>query len=161
MSPETAFIAKENLPSITIERVFRAPVERVWRAWTDPAEVMRWWGPEGFTAPIVEFDFRVGGALKIVMRSPQGVDFPNEGEFVEIVPVRRLAVITRAFPLKEGGHRLEGLTEVEFHDEDTRTRMVLTASILRAASDMAGPISGMEQGWGGSIVKLGRLVEMS
>ncbi|AKB78832.1 putative glutathione S-transferase-related transmembrane protein [Methanosarcina horonobensis HB-1 = JCM 15518] len=47
---------------LVITKIFNAPRELVWKAWTDPERVKRWWGPKGFTSPVSEIDFRVGGA---------------------------------------------------------------------------------------------------
>ena len=70
---------------MTITRVFDAPRELVWRAWTDPKYVMQWWGPKGFTSPVCTMDFRVGGKFLCCMRTPDGQDFWNAGEYHEIV----------------------------------------------------------------------------
>jgi uncharacterized protein YndB with AHSA1/START domain len=70
---------------MVITRVFDAPRELVWKAWTDPKYVMQWWGPKGFTAPFCEMDFRVGGKFLCCMRSPEGQEFWNGGEYHEIV----------------------------------------------------------------------------
>ena len=78
---------------IVIERVFDAPREIVWKAWTDPEHVMRWWGPKTFTAPAAEIDFRVGGKFLFAMRSPEFQDGRvgwNTGEYREIVPYERI-----------------------------------------------------------------------
>lgn len=70
---------------MVITRVFNAPRELVWKAWTDPRYVMQWWGPRGFTSPVCKIDFRVGGKFLCCMRSPDGQDFWNGGEYHEIV----------------------------------------------------------------------------
>ncbi len=70
---------------MTITRVFDAPCELVWKAWTDPEYVMQWWGPVGFTCPTCKMDFRVGGKFVISMKSPDGQEFYNGGEYHEIV----------------------------------------------------------------------------
>ena len=57
---------------MTITRVFDAPRELVWKAWTDPKYIMQWWGPKGFTAPVCKMDFRIGGKLLCCMRAPDG-----------------------------------------------------------------------------------------
>lgn len=76
-------------PEIVIERVFDGPPALVWKTWTDPEHVMRWWGPKGFTSPVCKADFRVGGSYLYCMRSPQGKDFWTTGVYLEIVePVR-------------------------------------------------------------------------
>ena len=75
---------------MTITRVFDAPRELVWKAWTDPKYVMRWWGPKGFTAPVCKMDFRVGGKFLCCMKSPDGQEFWNAGEYHEIVPYEKI-----------------------------------------------------------------------
>ena len=70
---------------MTITRVFDAPRELVWKAWTDPKYVIQWWGPKGFTSPVCTMDFRVGGKFLCCMRTPDGQDFWNAGEYHEIV----------------------------------------------------------------------------
>lgn len=66
-------------------RVLEAPRERVFRAFSDPAHLERWWGPKGFTNTFHEFDLRPGGNWRFVMHGPDGADFPNESVFVEVV----------------------------------------------------------------------------
>jgi uncharacterized protein YndB with AHSA1/START domain len=68
-----------------VTRVFDAPRELVWKAWTDPKYVMQWWGPKGFTAPVCKIDFRVGGKYLFCMRTPDGYEGWNGGEYHEIV----------------------------------------------------------------------------
>ena len=70
---------------MVITRVFDAPRALVWKAWTDPQYVMQWWGPKGFTAPFCRIDFRVGGKFLCCMKSPDGQEGWNGGEYYEIV----------------------------------------------------------------------------
>jgi len=70
---------------MVVTRVFDAPRELVWKAWTDPRYVMQWWGPKGFTSPHCEIDFRVGGKFLFCMRTPDGQEGYNAGEYHEIV----------------------------------------------------------------------------
>ncbi len=74
-----------EIERMTITRVFDAPRELVWKAWTDPKYVMQWWGPKGFTAPFCKIDFRVGGKFLCCMKAPDGKEFWNAGEYHEIV----------------------------------------------------------------------------
>ena len=71
---------------IVIERVFDAPRELVWKAWTDPEHVAKWWGPHGMTTRVEELDLRPGGTWRYVMLAPNGSEFPQKGVFREIVP---------------------------------------------------------------------------
>ena len=75
---------------MVITRVFDAPRELVWKAWTDPKYVMQWWGPKGFTSPFCKMDFRVGGKFLLSMRTPDGWEGWNGGEYYEIVPYEKI-----------------------------------------------------------------------
>ena len=79
-----------DIERMTITRVFDAPRTLVWKAWTDPKYVMQWWGPKGFTAPVCEIDFRVGGKFLCCMKSPDGQEFWNAGEYHEIIPQEKI-----------------------------------------------------------------------
>ncbi len=80
----------KNVERMTITRVFDAPRELVWKAWTDPKYVMQWWGPKGFTAPVCKMDFRVRGKFLCCMKSPDGQEFWNAGEYHEIIPYEKI-----------------------------------------------------------------------
>lgn len=79
--------AAEEYEFIT-SRVFDAPRDLVYEAWTNPDHLAQWWGPNGFKNTFHEFDFRPGGTWQYVMHEPNGVDYPNKSEFVEIGPER-------------------------------------------------------------------------
>ncbi len=70
---------------MVVTRVFDAPRELVWKAYTDPKYVMQWWGPKGFTCPACEMDFRVGGKSLLCMKTPDGYEGWNAVEYHEIV----------------------------------------------------------------------------
>jgi uncharacterized protein YndB with AHSA1/START domain len=74
-----------EIERMVVTRIFDAPRELVWKAWTDPNYVMQWWGPKGFTAPVCKIDFRVGGKFLCCMRAPDGTEGWNGGEYLEIV----------------------------------------------------------------------------
>lgn len=81
---------------LVLTRVFNAPPDKVYRAWTEPEWLVQWFAPLPWTTPSAQLDVRVGGANRIVMRSPEGEDFPNEGVYLEVVENERL-VITDAY----------------------------------------------------------------
>lgn len=93
-------IAEEN--ELINSRVIPAPRERVFEAFADPAQLAKWWGPNGFTNKVGKFDFRVGGRWEIVMQGPDGAVYDNESEFTEIVKPERI-VYTHLQPF----HRFE------------------------------------------------------
>jgi uncharacterized protein YndB with AHSA1/START domain len=71
-------------------RVIDAPRERVFRAFSDPAHLARWWGPKGFTSTFHEFDLRPGGRWRFILHGPDGRDYPNESVFVEVAAPERV-----------------------------------------------------------------------
>jgi uncharacterized protein YndB with AHSA1/START domain len=73
-------------------RLIDAPREQVFAAIADPARLARWWGPHGFTSTFEVFEFRVGGAWRLVLHGPDGANYPNENRFAEIVPQERVVV---------------------------------------------------------------------
>jgi uncharacterized protein YndB with AHSA1/START domain len=76
--------------------VFNAPVELVWKAWTDPAFVMRWWGPDMFTSPSAVIDFREGGTSVVCMRAPKemgGRDMYSSWAYQRIVPMKLIEFV--------------------------------------------------------------------
>ena len=75
---------------IVITRVFDAPRERVFKAWTDPAHIGNWWGPKGFTTTTLEIDVKPGGVWRFIMHGPDGTDYPNKISYKEIVKAERL-----------------------------------------------------------------------
>ena len=158
---------KESTPAvkavegeIVITRVFDAPRELVWKAWTDPERFMRWWGPKDFTAPSCRMDLRVGGTYLYCMRSPQGQNFWSTGVFREIVPMERL-VMTDSFADEHGNvvpathygmeeDWPETVITVIFEEEDGRTRMTLRHAGLPAGAQT----DGAQAGWNESLDKL-------
>ncbi|MDN7013743.1 SRPBCC domain-containing protein [Methanoculleus sp. FWC-SCC3] len=128
--------AEQIRSELLVGRVFDAPRELVWKAWTEPDYVRRWWGPKGFTAPVMEIDLRVGGRYLYGMRSPEGQDFWSTGEYREIVPAERI-VATDSFADADGNvvpasaYGMTGdwptelLSTVTFEDADGGTKVTI------------------------------------
>lgn len=93
MSPQEQTAQSREL---VLERLIDAPPERVFRAWTDPALLKQWFMPKPWTVASAELDVRPGGANVIVMRSPEGQEFPNRGVYLEVVKNQKL-VFTDAY----------------------------------------------------------------
>jgi uncharacterized protein YndB with AHSA1/START domain len=127
--------------NLVVARVFNAPVEQVWKAWTDPEYVRRWWGPTGFTCPIAKMDFREGGISLVCMQAPQeygGQDMYSTWTYTKIVPHERIEYIFNF--ADRDGHKLtpaqmgvpagvpeDGHHVVTFKDlGDNRTEMTMT-----------------------------------
>src|SRR5436853_2891112 len=117
---EAAIPARE----LTLTRVLDAPRELVFRMWTDPQHVAKWWGPTGFTNPVCEMDVRPGGALRIVMRAPDGADYPMIGTYGEVTPPERLA-FTNSAVYADGDALLDGLTIVTFAERSGKAELTV------------------------------------
>ena len=144
---------------VTLVRVLDAPREAVFRAWTDPEHLAKWWGPKGFTAPLCEADARPGGRIRILMRAPDGSDHPMSGEFIEVVPPERVSWIAWPEDL-EGFRYAETHTRVTFEEEPGgKTRMTLNSRAVAFIPMGEEMERGMNQGWAESLARLGELVE--
>ncbi len=109
---------------IFLSREFDAPRELVWEAMTNPKHVVHWWGPRGFTNTMQTMDFRVGGVWKHVMHGPDGVNYPNEKIFQEIVPMEKI-VFTHG-GRRENGPSVEAIATWTFDKlADRKTRVSL------------------------------------
>lgn len=84
------YLPADNDRVLVITRVLDAPRALVWRMFSDSAHLSRWWGPTGYTNPVCELDFRVGGHWHNVMRSPDGKELPVDVVFTEIVEPERI-----------------------------------------------------------------------
>ncbi len=153
---------------LTITRVFDAPREVVWKMWTDPEMVKRWWGPKIFTCPVVKMDFRVGGTCLSCMRgSPSGgapvADFWSIGTYKEIVPMKKI-VVTDSFADEKGnivpsshygmeGMPLEMLVTITFEElSGGKTKMTLIHSGFEGIDEKM--VKDMNQGWNESFDKI-------
>ena len=139
-------------PSLTLERHYPVAPEKVWRAWTDPEAVRRWWGPmPGEPVSAAELDVRVGGRFRIVFGGPQGTDNECAGVYREVVPNRKLvftwhwpnstpervSVVTITFKAVADGTQLT-FNHAQFFDEAAR--------------------DGHKRGWTGALDKLGEFL---
>jgi uncharacterized protein YndB with AHSA1/START domain len=146
-----AAVDGETERTLIIERVFRASPDRVFRAWTDPAVLVNWWGPEGYTTPEFTFDVRPGGAWRTVMRSPDGNPHRVSGIFREISPPNRL-VLTWAWE-EEGKRGHETEIELTFSAVAEGTRMLLIQRVFQSLQAR----DNHRWGWTEGLNKLGRL----
>jgi uncharacterized protein YndB with AHSA1/START domain len=152
MSPATAE-KPYGEEKITIERTFDAPRDLVFRMWLEPEHLAQWWGPDHFTNPVCEVDARTGGKLYIVMRAPDGTDYPMSGTFKEIRPPAKLVFVAHAQDA-DGKPALEAYTSVTFEDAGGKTKMTLFAHGVGTAPAALAMLAGMEAGWTQSIGRL-------
>ena len=158
---KTDFIAEPGNQEIIITRIFDAPRELVWKAWTEPERMMRWWGPKGFTSPYCKTDLRVGGVYLNAMRSPEGRDYWSTGVYREIVPLERI-VCTDSFADENGNvvpathyglradYPLELLVTVTFEEYGGKTRLTLRHTGFPSGEER----DNARDGWNTSLDKL-------
>jgi uncharacterized protein YndB with AHSA1/START domain len=135
--------------TVVITRVFDAPRQLVFEAWTNPEQVAKWWGPVGFHTPLdtVEIDLRVGGRYHLRMvRGDTGPAMPLRYEIAELVPPE--LIVLKSGPMPGMGLHAGTVTRIELHEEDDgRTRMSLTDGPYTTSEHAA-------QGWHGAFGKL-------
>jgi uncharacterized protein YndB with AHSA1/START domain len=143
----------------TITREFDAPRELVFQAWTDPKYLAQWWGPRGFTNPVCQWEARPGSVIHVVMRAPNGVDYPMGGEFREIVAPERLVFTSGA--LDEKGKLLfEFLHSVTFEERKGKTKLTIHSRVTMTTAGANKYIGGFEAGMTQSLERLaGQLVK--
>lgn len=146
MSEQRDAAVETRRREIVIVRVFDAPRDLVFRAWTEPERLARWWGPEGFSVPACESHPRPGGVLRIVMRGPDGIEHTMNATYREVVPPERLVVESGAVA-DDGTALLEGLTTVTFADRDGRTEVTVRAEATALVPQAIAMLGGMEAGW--------------
>ncbi|MBO6515002.1 MAG: SRPBCC domain-containing protein [Bacteroidia bacterium] len=139
--------------TLTLERIFDAPIDLVWEAWTKPDHIVKWWAPEGMMVQVVAHDFRVGGKWKYTMPMPDGSEFVSEGEYTEIEEGRKIVTSANFRPMTEGVE-LQAIFE-ESGDKTKFTFNVVhaTEAYCRQQEEM-----GFYNGWGSTFERLNALV---
>ncbi|HEX6113226.1 MAG TPA: SRPBCC domain-containing protein [Geminicoccaceae bacterium] len=134
-----------DAPVLRLSRSFAAPRERVFRAFTAPAQMVKWWGPKGWTVPACTLDARAGGAWRTVMRSPEGKDHIVSGVYRELLPPERL-VFTWGWE-NDGARGHETVVTIELFETPGGTRLQLTQEPFESenARDRHG------EGWSSSL----------
>jgi uncharacterized protein YndB with AHSA1/START domain len=133
---------------LVLTRIINAPREKVFKAWTDVELLKQWFAPLPYTTPHAELDIRVGGANLIVMRGPDGNEFPNRGVYLEIVENERIVVtdaFTKAWEPSEKPFMTLILT---FEDHGGKTKYTALARHWTVADREAHEKMGFHEGWG-------------
>lgn len=135
--------------TLTIERTFDAGVDLVWRAWTKPEYIVRWWAPKGADIKVVAQDFQVGGKWKYTMPMPDGSDFVSEGVYLEIVRHEKVITTADFKPMTEG---IE--LHVNFEADGEQTRFTFSVVHPTEAYCKQQEAMGFYNGWGGAFERL-------
>ncbi len=161
--------------SLVLVRVFDAPVAAVWRAWTAPDAVTKWWGPHGMTTSAT-MDVRTGGTFALTMRAADGADYPITGEYLDVVENRYLVMemhlddhpaswhdylaeeVTKAGGAEDVPPSLTVTTRITFEAQGAGTRLTVEQIYATDADRDAYQAMGSVEGWSQSFEKLDRLL---
>ena len=157
-SPDNTANADREL---VITRLIDAPRDKLFRAWTEPELLKQWFAPQPWTTPVVQTDVRPGGSTLIVMRGPDGAEFPNRGVYLEVVANERLVftdAYTRAWE-PSAKPFMTGILTFEKDDKEAgKTRYTARVLHWSVADREAHEKMGFHQGWGKCTDQLEALV---
>jgi uncharacterized protein YndB with AHSA1/START domain len=154
---------EDTKKELTLERTYDAPLDLVWKAWTDPKLVAQWWGPQGVTNEVNEWSMQPGGKLDLVMIAGKdlgemaGQRWPMNGEFKEVNQLSKLSFTGNA--IVNDKEVMQHLTTVTFEEMDGKTHMIVHIQVTKATPEAAGPLAGMEMGWNQQLDKLGEFLK--
>lgn len=157
-----------KFPQVDVSRKFNAPVERIWKAWTDAELIKQWWGPETYTCPSATVDVRPGGKSVMAMKAPDGQVTYSGGEYLEVIPNKKI-VSTDTFMDQNGNPISPKAAGMPGVWADTMKVTIDFNKISENESEIHIAHDGIPKdqhddcvkGWTSSLVKLQRLVEHS
>ena len=140
--------------TLTLKKIFDAPIELVWEAWTEPKHIAGWWGPKGMTVQIIEHNFKVGGKWKYVMAMPNGSEFIGEGIYSEIVKLKKIVTSANFIPMTEG-------VEIKALFERSGKKTSFTFSVVHPTEEYcrAQEKMGFYNGWGSTFDRLAEYLQ--
>lgn len=156
-------MADQNEKELTLVRTFDAPLELVWKAWTDPEMIRQWWGPDNVSIPECEIDLRVGGKIYIVMEageamgSYKGTRWPMLGVFTAVEPNAKLSYDGKAWTEgqnENGETTIDQTTEVTLVEENGKTTVTVLAIVHKTGPGAGMAVQGMEAGFTQQLEKL-------
>jgi uncharacterized protein YndB with AHSA1/START domain len=145
MSTRNETAAETTDHEIIFTRLIDGAPQRVWEAWTDPKQLVQWWGPNGFRTTMQEMDVRSGGNWRFIMHGPDGKDYPNKSTFVEIVKPSRIVYDHRSSP------HFRATATFEPQGEKTKLTVRMrfdTPAELQKTIEVFGAVEGGKQTWG-------------
>lgn len=139
--------------TLTLKKVFNAPVKLVWEAWTNAEHVVHWWATSGMKISVAEYDFKVGGKWKYSMPMPDGNLFISAGQYLEIEPYKKIVTTADFKPMTEG-------VELHILFEEDGDKTNFTFSVVHATEEYCKQQEkmGFYNGWGSAFNRLETLV---
>ena len=140
---------------LRVSRVFPAPREVVFKAWSSADHIKRWFCPNGYSVPEATVEMRAGGRFEVCMRSPEGVDHWTKGTFTEVVAPERLTIDHHVIDPCGGGPLFSAVTQVKFSAAAGGTLMEVVQTYTLADPAQAEPmLKGAPEGWRQTLDKL-------
>ena len=140
---------------LRVSRVFSAPRETVFKAWSSADHVKRWFCPSGYSVPEATVEMRVGGRFEVCMRSPEGMEHWTKGTFTEVVAPERLTIDHHVIDPCGGGPLFSAVTQVKFSVAAGGTLMEVVQTYTVADMAQAEPmLKGAPEGWRQTLDKL-------
>ncbi len=134
---------ERNNRTLALERTFNAPLNLVWKAWTQAEHIRHWWAPGGMEIEVTENDFSVGGKWKYVMPMPDGNEFVSEGIYSEIVEFEKIVTSANFKPMTEG-------VEIHILFQENGDKTNFTFNVVHPTEDYCKQQEemGFYNGWG-------------
>jgi uncharacterized protein YndB with AHSA1/START domain len=141
-----------------ISRSIAAPVASIYKAWTDPSQLAKWWGPKGFTSPVCEISAKEEGVIRIEMTDEAGTIYPMRGIFHELMKNVCLVFSTYSHDDDRKRAGLVNHHTVDFAEEDGITTVSIKIRVVRASPKVSKAVAGLSEGWNESLDRLTMLV---
>ncbi len=139
---------------LVLERVIDVPRDLVWKAWTTPEHIVKWFTPKPWSTKECEIDLRPGGMFRTVMVSPEGKEFPDMGCYLEVVPNERLVFTDALLPGYRPSENPFFTGVVSFASEGSSTRYTAMAIHRDEAGKKQHEEMGFHDGWGKALDQL-------
>ena len=142
-----------NNRTLSLEKIFDAPIELVWEAWTGSEHIVKWWAPPGMDLKVIEHDFKVGGKWKYTMPMPDGTEFISEGVYKEIVEMEKIITSADFRPMTEN-------VELHAYFETIGKQTKFIFRVVHETEDYCKQQEkmGFYNGWGSALERLESLV---
>jgi uncharacterized protein YndB with AHSA1/START domain len=139
--------------TLTIKKVFNAPVNLVWNAWTEADQILQWWAPQGMKIKVVEHNFTVGGRWKFSMPMPNGGDFVSEGTYLEIIEHQKIVTSADFKPMTENVE-----LHVSFQADGDKTNFEFSVIHKTEEYCKAQEKMGFYNGWGSALNRMEEVI---
>lgn len=158
----------ESIKEVNFERVYDAPLDQVWQAWTDPEELKKWWGPDNVSIPECEVDLRVGGKFYIVMEAGEamgpykGTLWPMDAVFTVVEPKSQLTYTAQAWTEGQKEETLiDQSTSISLAEEAGKTVVKVNAAIYKTGPNAKMAVEGMQYGFAQQLDKLEKFLTVN